>query len=330
MRTVLVTGSCGFIGANFVHLLARERPDWKIISYDNLTYAGNVENLTPVKDHPNHSFIKGDICDRSLVEQTLQSHHVDTIVNFAAESHVDRSISGPEIFVQTNVLGTQVLLEAARLARVTTFIQISTDEVYGSLGDTGYFTEASPICPSSPYSASKAGADHIALAYAHTYKMNIVVTRCSNNYGPYQFPEKLIPLVTINAMHNTKLPVYGTGKNVRDWIHVEDHCRGVLAALEKGKPGEVYNFGGGGECANIEIVKRILSTLQKPESLIEFVPDRLGHDWRYAIDSSKSRKELDWSPNQRFETGLRETIRWYQQSETWWRPLLQRTTAKIG
>ncbi|NMO23677.1 dTDP-glucose 4,6-dehydratase, partial [Pyxidicoccus fallax] len=267
---------------------------------------------------PRHVFVRGDIGNRELVEHLMAVHSIDAVMHLAAESHVDRSILGPEVFVTTNVLGTQQLLEASRARGVKRFLMVSTDEVYGSLGPTGYFTEVSPLQPSSPYSASKTSSDLIALAYHHTFKLDVVVTRCSNNYGRYQFPEKLIPLMVVNALHDKPLPVYGDGGNVRDWLHVEDHCQALLLALEKGRAGEVYNIGGGAERRNLEIVKGILGLLGKPESLIKFVADRPGHDRRYAIDPTKIRTELGWKAAHTFEQGLAETVKWYVEHPAWW------------
>ncbi|WP_163998286.1 dTDP-glucose 4,6-dehydratase [Pyxidicoccus caerfyrddinensis] len=315
---VLVTGGCGFIGSNLVKYLRRERPDWKIVNLDKLTYAGNLENLSDLEGDPKHVFVRGDIGNRELVEHLMVQHSIDAVMHLAAESHVDRSILGPEVFVTTNVLGTQQLLEASRARGIKRFLMVSTDEVYGSLGPTGAFTEASPLQPSSPYSASKTSSDLVALAYHHTFKLDVVVTRCSNNYGRYQFPEKLIPLMVVNALHDKPLPVYGDGGNVRDWLHVEDHCQGLLLALEKGKAGEVYNIGGGAERRNIEIVKGILGLLGKPETLIKYVADRPGHDRRYAIDPTKIRAELGWKAAHTFEQGLAETVKWYVEHPSWW------------
>ncbi|HYV43809.1 MAG TPA: dTDP-glucose 4,6-dehydratase [Myxococcaceae bacterium] len=315
---VLVTGGCGFIGSNLVRLLRRARPAWTVVNLDKLTYAGNLENLSDLEADPKHVFVAGDVANRELVDHVISTHRVEAVMHLAAESHVDRSILGPEPFVRTNVLGTQVLLEAARTRGVRRFLMVSTDEVYGSLGPTGAFTEGSPLNPSSPYSASKASADLLALAYHRTFGMDVVVTRCSNNYGPFQFPEKLIPLMVVNALGDKPLPVYGDGGNVRDWLHVEDHCEALVAALERGKAGEVYNVGGGGEKPNIEIVRTILGLLKKPELLIKFVQDRPGHDRRYAIDSAKIRGELGWRPARTFEQGLEETVRWYVDRRPWW------------
>lgn len=328
LMTILVTGGAGFIGSNFIRLVLKERPSYKVINLDALTYAGNLENLRDVEGHPQYRFIKGNICDRNLVEEVFGDFKPNIVVNFAAESHVDRSIEDPRAFLETNIIGTYVLLETARKywnqteAKIQQlmdkFIQVSTDEVYGELGEYGYFTEESPLAPNSPYSASKASADMLARAYFKTYKLPVIITRCSNNYGQYQFPEKLIPLMITNALEDKELPVYGDGMNVRDWIHVEDHCRGILAALERGIPGEVYNFGCNNERKNIEIVELILKELGKPRELIRFVKDRPGHDRRYAIDASKARKELGWEPKINFEEGIRSTIQWYIENKEWW------------
>jgi dTDP-glucose 4,6-dehydratase len=319
---VLVTGGSGFIGSNMVRLILAERPAWRVINLDKLTYAGNAENLVDLDGHPQYRFVRGDIANGELVSELGRSEHIDAIVHLAAESHVDRSILSPAVFIDTNVRGTQVLLEAARELLVKRFLQVSTDEVYGSLGPTGHFTESTPLAPSSPYSASKAGGDLLALAYAHTFGLPVVVTRCSNNYGPYQFPEKLIPLMIANALRDLPLPVYGDGANVRDWIHVEDHCRGVLLALESGQVGQVYNFGASSERPNIEIVREVLRLVGKPESLIQFVKDRPGHDRRYAIDASKVRSELGWRPRRDFGEGLAATVAWYREHRGWWERIL--------
>jgi dTDP-glucose 4,6-dehydratase len=315
---VLVTGGCGFIGSNLVHHLRAKRRDWTVVTLDKLTYAGNLENLAALENDPRHVFVKGDICNRELLESVFAGQHIDAVLHLAAESHVDRSILGPEVFIHTNVLGTQVLLEVCKAAKVRRFVMVSTDEVYGSLGAEGRFTETSALEPSSPYSASKAAADLIALAYAHTFGLDVVVTRCSNNYGRYQFPEKLIPLMIVNALHDKPLPVYGDGGNVRDWLHVEDHCDALLAVLERGRAGEVYNIGGGAERKNIDLVRSLLKLLGKGEELIRFVTDRPGHDRRYAIDPTKLRTELGWEPAHTFEQGLAETVRWYIDHAAWW------------
>lgn len=315
---VLVTGGCGFIGSNLVHWLRKNRPTWTVVNLDKLTYAGNLENLSALEGDAKHVFIQGDIANRELVDHVIRTHRIDAIMHLAAESHVDRSILGPEAFIKTNVLGTQVLLEAARHAKVNRFLMVSTDEVYGSLGPTGLFTETTPLSASSPYSASKASSDLIALAYEHTFGLDVVVTRCSNNYGPYQFPEKLIPLMVINALNDKPLPVYGDGLNVRDWLHVEDHCAALTTVLEKGKKGGVYNIGGNSERTNIVIVKTILQAVGKPETLIKYVQDRPGHDRRYAIDATKIRTELGWQPTFVFEKALADTVKWYLDNRTWW------------
>jgi len=319
---VLVTGGCGFIGSNLVKYLRHHRPAWRVINLDKLTYAGNLQNLADLEEDPEHRFVRADITDRDAVQHLIRSHSIEAIFHLAAESHVDRSILGPEVFIQTNVIGTQVLLEACQQNAVKRFVMVSTDEVYGSLGPTGRFTEASPLAPSSPYSASKASADLLALAYHRTFGTDVVVTRCSNNYGPYQFPEKLIPLMIVNALHDEPLPVYGDGGNVRDWLNVADHCQALVLALEKGRAGEVYNIGGGAEMRNIDIVKRVLHLLNKPEELIRFVKDRPGHDRRYAIDASKAKAELGWSPAHTFEQGLAETVRWYVDNRSWWKDVI--------
>ncbi len=315
---ILITGGSGFIGSNLVRLALAERPGWRLVNLDRLTYAGNAENLADLEGNPRYRFVRGDIANGELVAEIVRSERIDAVMHLAAESHVDRSILSPAIFIETNVRGTQVLLEAARELRVSRFLHVSTDEVYGSLGPTGLFTEETPLAPSSPYSASKAGSDLLALAYAHTFGMHVVVTRCSNNYGPYQFPEKLIPLMIANGLEDKQLPVYGDGQNVRDWIHVEDHCRGLLAALEQGKAGQVYNFGASSERRNIEIVKLVLKLVGKPEALIQYVKDRPGHDRRYAIDASRACRELSWAPRHRFEEALAATVQWYREHRGWW------------
>jgi dTDP-glucose 4,6-dehydratase len=315
---VLVTGGAGFVGTNLVRLLLAERPGWRVVVLDALTYAGNAENLAGLESNPSYRFVRGDICDGKLVGGLLAEEKVEAILHLAAESHVDRSILAPAVFIDTNVRGTQVLLEAAREMGVKRFVHVSTDEVYGSLGPTGLFTEETPVRPSSPYSASKAASDLLALAYHHTFGVPVIVTRCSNNYGPWQFPEKLIPLMIANALRELPLPVYGDGLNVRDWIHAEDHGRGMLAALEKGKPGEVYNFGAASERTNIVIVKQVLDLLGKSHDLIQYVRDRPGHDRRYAIDASKAGRELAWAPRKAFEEALGETVRWYVENRPWW------------
>jgi dTDP-glucose 4,6-dehydratase len=317
VAAILVTGGAGFIGSNFVRYLRRERPRLTVVNLDKLTYAGNLESLADLKDDPRHVFVQGDIADARLVDELLRRHQTEAIVNLAAESHVDRSILGPGIFVETNVSGTQVLLDAALRAGVKRFVQVSTDEVYGSLGADGRFSETSSLSPSSPYSASKAAADLLAMAYHRTFGVDVVVTRCSNNYGPYQFPEKLIPLMIANALEDAKLPVYGDGLHVRDWIHVEDHCAALVAALERGRSGEIYNVGSDNEWPNLQIVRQLLRILDKPESLVEHVKDRPGHDRRYAIDARKARSELGWAPRIAFADGLERTVRWYVANRGW-------------
>ncbi|MCH9655071.1 MAG: dTDP-glucose 4,6-dehydratase, partial [Planctomycetes bacterium] len=317
MRHILVTGGCGFIGSNFIRYQLSEYSDISITNLDKLTYAGNLENLKEIESHSGYKFVKGDIADSNFVNSLLESTDFDAVINFAAESHVDRSIldSGP--FIQTNIVGTQILLDASRKQNIKRFVQVSTDEVYGSLGLEGLFTEETPIAPNSPYSASKAAADLLVRSYYKTFDLPAIITRCSNNYGPYQFPEKLIPLFISNAMEDKDLPIYGAGTNVRDWIHVNDHCRGIDAALRKGEVGQVYNFGGNTEMQNIEITRVILKLLKKPESLIKYVTDRPGHDMRYAIDCSKAESELGWKPETEFQSGLDATLKWYQENLDW-------------
>lgn len=314
-RKILVTGGCGFIGSNFIRHMLETYRDLQVVNLDALTYAGRLENLEDVKDDPRYSFIHGNICDPKAVEEAVKG--VDAIVHFAAESHVDRSIEHPAVFVETNVAGTQVLLDAAMKSKPEIFVQISTDEVYGSLGPEGYFTEKTPLSPNSPYSASKAGADMLALAYHHTFGLPVVATRCSNNYGPFQFPEKLIPLFINNAMRDIPVPLYGDGLNVRDWLHVLDHCRAIDLVMRRGRAGEAYNIGGNNEKRNIEITRLILGKLGKPETLISYVQDRLGHDRRYAIDSTKIQTELGWKPLYDFDSGMDQTIKWYQENQDW-------------
>jgi len=324
MQNILVTGGAGFIGSNFVRYML-ENFNYKIFNFDKLTYAGNLENLTDIENNSNYKFIKGDICDKDFVETTFKENNIDTIINFAAESHVDRSILGSREFVVTNVLGTQVLLDAAKNLKLEKYLQVSTDEVYGSLPEDKKeikFTESTPLTTNSPYSASKASADLLCNAYYHTHKLPILITRCSNNYGPYQFPEKLIPLMIAKALDGEKLPVYGDGKNIRDWLYVEDHCSGIATVLEKGNIGEVYNIGGSNEWYNIDIVKLILEKLGKGEEQITYVKDRPGHDRRYAIDSSKIMNELGWSPKYQFPEGIEKTIKWYIDNEKWWRKVM--------
>ncbi len=317
MRRILVTGGAGFIGSNFVRMVLAEQPDCLVVNLDKLTYAGNLENLAGFEDHPNHKFIKGDICDGPLVEKVIDQHKIDSIINFAAESHVDRSITGPKVFIQANVTGTLTLLEAARDKKLERFVQISTDEVYGSLGSQGKFTEQTPPSPNSPYSASKAAADHLVRAFGHTWGVRCNISRCSNNYGPYQFPEKLIPLMINNALNDKELPVYGDGLYVRDWLYVYDHCTAVWKILTEAEPGEIYNIGGCNEKANLDVVKLILDRLGKPHSLIKHVTDRPGHDRRYAIDATKIAQQLNWQPSVSFEGGIEKTIGWYLQNKGW-------------
>ena len=322
-QTCLVTGGAGFIGSNFVQLLARERPDWRVVNLDALTYAGNPENLAEVEGRPGYTFVHGDIRRPQDVERALAAAGDGplTVVHFAAESHVDRSIESGLPFVETNVTGTQVLLDAARARGVARFVHVSTDEVYGSLGPEGAFTEETPLAPNSPYSASKAGSDLLVRAAHRTHGFPAVITNCSNNYGPFQFPEKLIPLIIHNALQGKALPIYGDGQNVRDWLYVLDHCEALLRVLEDGRPGEVYNIGGRNEHPNLFIVRTILAELGKPESLIRYVKDRPGHDRRYAIDASKIRRQLGWEPRHDFESGIASTVEWYKANEKWWRPL---------
>ena len=321
MKPILVTGGAGFIGSAFVRRRVAARPDQQVIVLDALTYAGNPANLKQVDQAKNFRFVRGDITDRKLVD-SLFAEGLAAVVNFAAESHVDRSIKGAEDFIKTNVGGTQILLEAARTHRTGLFLQVSTDEVYGSLGETGRFTEKTPLAPNSPYAASKAAADLFCRAAFQTFGQPVVVTRCSNNYGPHQFPEKLIPLFVINAINNKPLPLYGDGLNVRDWIHVDDHVRGLDLVLDRGRPGEVYNIGADSEQTNLAITKQILKCLGRPADLIHYIADRPGHDRRYAIDSAKIRRELGWSPEVKFEEGLADTIAWYRDNDAWWSEII--------
>lgn len=322
MKNILVTGGAGFIGSNFINYILSGRKDVFIVNLDKLTYAGNLKNLTEVENHINYTFIKGDIVNDELVNYIFKKYQITHVINFAAESHVDRSILGSEIFFKTNVIGTNVLLENAKIFEIEKFIQISTDEVYGSLGPEGKFEETRALQPNSPYAASKASADLMALAFHHTYGVPVVITRCSNNYGQYQFPEKLIPLMIINSLKNKKLPVYGDGLNVRDWIYVVDHNKAIEVILDRGKIGEVYNIGANEEKRNIEIVKLILSQLGKSEDLIEFVKDRPGHDKRYAINSNKIRNELGWEAKHSFNNAMKVTIDWYLRNERWWTEII--------
>ena len=314
---ILVTGGCGFIGSNFVRLVLEERPDWVVVNLDKLTYAGRLENLQDVADNPRYRFVRGDICDPDAVSQAMAGCRF--AVNFAAETHVDRSLLGAAHFIDTDMKGVLVLLEEARRVGLARFVQISTDEVYGSIAE-GSFTEESVLAPRNPYAASKAGGDRLAFAYWATYRVPLVITRASNNYGPYQYPEKLIPLFATNALRDQQLPLYGDGRNVRDWLHVLDHCRAVLFALEHGADGEVYNIAGGNERENIAITREVLRLLGKPESLIRPVADRVGHDRRYSLDAGKLNR-LGWKPQVPFERGLADTVRWYAENEAWWRPI---------
>ncbi len=323
-KLAIVTGGYGFIGSNFVRFLLENRPQWRVVNVDALTYAGNPANLADVAESESYEFVRADIGDSRAVQNLFAKLEAapDFVFNLAAESHVDRSIECPDAFVRTNFSGTFNLIEQMRNAGSGRFIQVSTDEVYGTLGETGRFTEKTPLDPSSPYSASKAAGDLLVSSYCRTFGLDAVTTRCSNNYGPYQFPEKLIPLIIINAREGADLPVYGTGKNIRDWIHVEDHCRGILLAAEGGRAGQVYNFGGEAERRNLDIVEFIAKSVSGNLDLITFVTDRPGHDWRYAMDISKARNELDFEPAVRFEEGLAQTIDWYLANEDWWRPIL--------
>lgn len=315
MKRLLVTGGAGFIGSCFIRHILNKYPDYKVINLDALTYAGNIENLNDVKNNPNYKFIHGNICDKKLVRDLISQ--VDWVVNFAAETHVDRSIAGSEIFIETNILGTLNLLEISKEIGVEKYLQVSTDEVYGTLGESGYFTETTPLAPNSPYSASKAGADFLVRSYFETHKLPALITRCSNNYGPFQYPEKLIPFFISKLLKGEKVPVYGDGLNVRDWLFVYDHCEALDAVLHKGKTGEVYNIGGHNEKTNLEITKLILCAMGKDESYIEYVLDRLGHDRRYAIDNTKIQTELGWKPSLTFEEGIKLTIQWYLNNPDW-------------
>lgn len=322
---ILIAGGAGFIGSNFVFHMLKFHPEDRIICLDKLTYAGNLSTLAPVMDKPNFRFVKADICDRKAVYQLFEEEKPDIVVNFAAESHVDRSIENPSIFLETNIMGTAVLMDACRKYGIQRYHQVSTDEVYGDLPldrPDLFFTETTPIHTSSPYSSSKASADLLVLAYHRTYGLPVTISRCSNNYGPYHFPEKLIPLMIINALHDQPLPVYGDGLNVRDWLYVEDHCRAIDLIIHKGTVGEVYNVGGHNEMKNIDIVKLICKALHKPESLIQYVTDRKGHDRRYAIDPTKIHTELGWLPETKFADGIQKTIQWYLQHEDWWQPII--------
>lgn len=324
---VLVTGGCGFIGSNFILKMMKVHPDWEIINLDKLTYAGNKENLSVVEKNKNYKFVHGDICDKELVFDLMKD--VDYVVHFAAESHVDRSILFADEFVKTNVLGTQVLLEASVKNNVKRFHHISTDEVFGQLGKEGKFSESTPYDPRSPYSASKAGSDHLVRAYNHTYGLNTTISNCSNNYGPYQFPEKLLPLFITNLMEGKKVPVYGAGQNIRDWIYVEDHVDAIDLILSKGKSGETYCIGGDSEIKNIDLTHMVLKSFNYGEEMIEYVPDRKGHDFRYAIDFSKIKSELSWFPKHNLSEGLEKTIKWYKENPSWWKPLKNRVISNI-
>jgi dTDP-glucose 4,6-dehydratase len=317
MDVLLITGGCGFIGSQFIRLLLSAEKPLEIVNFDCLSYAGNPWNLRDVERNSRYHFVKGDIAEREAVRRVIAEKGVTGIIHFAAESHVDRSINDATPFVRTNVLGTQILLDAAREFKLRRYLQVSTDEVYGSLGESGYFREDSPLAPNSPYSASKASADLLVHSYVHTFGLPALITRCSNNYGPYQFPEKLLPLFITNLMHDKQVPVYGDGLNVRDWIHVEDHCRAILAVWERGREGEVYNVGGRCEWTNLKLTHRLLEIMEKPKSLIRYVPDRLGHDRRYAIDCAKIEQELGWKPTIDFDEGLRSTVSWYAQNTAW-------------
>jgi len=316
---LLVTGGAGFIGSNFIRHMLGAYPDDKIVNLDYLTYAGNLNNLKTCDTNPHYTFVRGDICDHTLVNAVMEKLGIDTVVHFAAESHVDRSIADASVFVKTNVLGTHILLEAAKERNVRKFIHISTDEVYGSIR-VGSFRETDILSPSSPYSSSKAGSDLLALSYFTTYDLPVIITRCTNNFGPYQYPEKLIPLFVTNLLDGKKVPVYGTGKNVRDWIHVGDHCRAIDFLLNRGNSGEIYNIGGENEKTNLEITEKVLTLLEKDDSMIEYVQDRPGHDFRYSLNCTKLRR-LGWNPSRSFEEALRDTVSWYAENEWWWRPL---------
>lgn len=322
---IIVTGGAGFIGSNFIFHMLKSHPEDYIICLDKLTYAGNLSTLAPIMDNEHFRFVRADICDRKAVDALFEEEHPNMVVNFAAESHVDRSIENPQLFLETNIIGTSVLMDACRKYGIQRYHQVSTDEVYGDLPldrPDLFFTEATPIHTSSPYSSSKASADLLVLAYYRTYGLPVTISRCSNNYGPYHFPEKLIPLMIINALHDKPLPVYGDGQNVRDWLYVEDHCRAIDLILQKGRVGEVYNVGGHNEMKNIDIVKLICKALGKPESLIHFVKDRKGHDRRYAIDPAKIHRELGWLPETKFADGIQKTIQWYLDNEEWWQPIV--------
>ena len=325
---IIVTGGAGFIGSNFIHYIFQKRPDWEVTNFDSLTYAGNLANLKDVENSANYKFVKGDISDPDDIEKLFSADY-DYIVNFAAESHVDRSLYNPGLFLKTNVLGTQLLLNYALERGIKRFLHVSTDEVYGSLGPDGYFSESSPLAPNSPYAASKASADMICRSYCKTFDMPVIITRAGNNYGQYQFPEKLIPFFITKALKNEPLPLSGDGLNVRDWLYVEDHCDAILTVLEKGNIGEIYNIGGGNEKTNLEITKLVLEALSKPESLIKYVKDRPGHDRRYALNINKIKSELGWAPGMDFETGLHKTVGWYLENQKWWQDILSGEYARF-
>ncbi|OEY82133.1 dTDP-glucose 4,6-dehydratase [Oenococcus kitaharae] len=325
---ILVTGGAGFIGSNFIHYMLHKYPDYNLIDLDLLTYAGNLHNFDDIKDNPHHIFVHGNIRNAELVDYLFKTYDFDAVVNFAAESHVDRSILHPELFVQTNVEGTVNLLQTAKKYGIKKFLQVSTDEVYGTLGKNGFFNEETPLAPNSPYSASKAAADLEVRAFYETYGLNVNITRTSNNYGPYQFPEKLIPLMVTNGMTGKQLPIYGDGENIRDWLYVEDHGRAIDLVLHNGKPGEIYNVGGHNERTNNQIVHLIVDNLGLSADRIKYVADRLGHDRRYAIDPSKIKRELGWEPTIMFDEGIVKTIDWYKTHETWWQPLKSKAVLK--
>lgn len=330
---LIVTGGAGFIGGNFVHYMVKNHPEYEIVCLDLLTYAGNLETLRDLRNEPNFKFVRGDIADRSLVYWLFETEKPDVVVNFAAESHVDRSIENPEIFLRTNIIGTNVLLDACRKYGIERYHQVSTDEVYGDLPldrPDLFFTEETPLNTSSPYSASKASADLLVQAYHRTFGVPVTISRCSNNYGPYHFPEKLIPLMIIKALHEEKLPVYGKGENVRDWLYVEDHCRAIDLIIHRGREGEVYNVGGHNERTNLTVVKTILQALHKSEDLISYVKDRPGHDLRYAIDPTKIERELGWKPETKFAVGIQRTIEWYLENKSWWQNILSGEYRKCG
>lgn len=323
MKTILITGGCGFIGSNFIRYALENHSDWNIVNLDKLTYAGNPENLASVRNHPRYRFLRGDICDHELVDSILRGYGIEGIINFAAETHVDRSILNSTAFAETNIFGTLVLLNGVLKHGINRFIQISTDEVYGDLGESGSFTETSPLRPNSPYAATKASADLLVRSYIHTHAIPAIITRSSNVYGPYQFPEKLIPLMIIRTLQNRKLPLYGDGSNIREWLHVNDTCRAIDAVYTSGKVGEIYNIGSGEEMSNIDLVKQIVSYLGKNDDIIEFVKDRPGHDRRYSVDWTKLHLDTSWKPTLSLDEGLKETIEWYRENSSWWLPILR-------